>query len=158
MNDQVPLLTGIHNIKPNHERWNLSINQWFHFRDFFCKHFIYITETQGKIERYNIISSLKYLRGGSTNAAIYTFYIQTSSDSPFDTGGGCKSTTKRSLISEWILKLSPLGRCIQQVIVNTAYRTLSDDDQRTAYDAWRQFGRFGSGQQVRAYAYVPKMP
>lgn len=44
-----------------------------------------------------------------------------------------------------------LGALYQQVIVNTAYRTLSDDDQRTAYDAWRRFGRSGSGQQVHAY-------
>lgn len=66
---------------------------------FFCKHLIYVSDTQGKIERY-IISSLKYL-GGSKNAAIYTFYIQTSSGSPLDTGGGCKSTTKRSHTIFW---------------------------------------------------------
>lgn len=157
MNDQVPLLTGIHNIKPNHERWNLSINQWFHFQEFFLQTFYLYHRDSGKNQAiYHIL--IEVPKGGSKNAAVYTFYIPISSDSPFDTGGGCKSNTKRSLISEWILKFSPLGRCIQQVIVNTAYRTLSDDDQRTAYDAWRRFGRFGSGQQVHAYAYVPKMP
>ena len=68
---------------------------------------------------------------------------------PWTREAGCKSTTKRSLIYN-LVKLSPLGRRIQQVIVNTAYRTLSDDDQRTAYDAWRRFGGFGC-QQVHAY-------
>ena len=63
------------------------------FQNDFCKHFIYVTVTQGKNQAiYHILIEIP--KGRSKNAAMYTFYIPISSDCPIDTGGGCHPKKK----------------------------------------------------------------
>ena len=102
------------------------------FQDAFCKHFIYVTDTQGKNQViYHIL--IEVPKGGSKNAAMYTFYIPISSECPIDTGGACHPKKNfhlptvhfqgrtvsfregnRFLISEWIF----LHKCYDAILCN----------------------------------------